>query len=263
MSGESLDRAQALATARAEAIAKLTEYELLGLDKPTRDQLLSNRDEAEEVPKIVYMLHQAGKNESMLNAILARFNLNDGVYDETENPRGIFEADVKDKNRLKILLTARLIGANSYVTTTFFASKNTTKGLSAVALAAVEEAHARRERYPLDHIEEFPASRALLERIKSYGGPDKDALFHPDAVIPPMGDWIMRKGAQPVVTFDTCLKLVADALSGEKTEADIARDHKIPNSTVNSIISRVKKGKNQVLSDAVLNLIQEKIKKGK
>ena len=262
MAPESLTSKQVkLAEARADAIAKLTEFELLGLDKPTRDQLLTNKDEGEEVPKVVYLLHQAGKNEVMMNAILSRFNLNDGVYDEKENPGGIFIADTKDTNRLKILLVARLIGANSYVTTTFFAGNNNTKGLSLAALAAVQEAHLKRERYPLDHLQEVPKSRVLFEKIKSYGGPDPEEVFHPDATIPPAGDWIMRKGAQAVVTFDVCLKIVADALSGQKTEAELAREHKMPPSTINSIISRVKKGKSQVLSDEVLDLIKAKIKK--
>ncbi|MBY0110393.1 hypothetical protein K2Y00_00070 [Patescibacteria group bacterium] len=265
MSLESFDKAQVLAMSRAEAIAKLTEYELLGLDKPTKDQLLSNRDEAEHVSKVVYLLHQAGKNEVMLNAILGRFNLNEGAYDEKENPEGIFEkdVDVKDKTRLKILLTARLIGANSYVLRTFFVSKNTTQGLSVAALAAVEDSHKRRERYPVDHVGEFPAAAASYARIRTYGGPDIHDIFHADATIPAIGDWIMRKGAQSTIIFDHVMVIVADALSGEKTEADIARERKIPTSTVNAILRRTKHGKNQVLSDAVLDLIDIKIKKGK
>ena len=268
MTGESLNSAQAkLAEARAEAITNLTEYELLGLDKPTREQLISNRDEAAEVTKILYLLHKAGRNEGMMNAILARFNLNDGLFDETENPRGMFDSEAKDKPRLKILLISRLVGASPYIIRAFFAEKNSTKGLSSVALSTAEEAHMRRQRYPIEHLNEFPNIAALLERIQKYGGPDIHGIFHPDATIPPVGEWIKRQGAKSPITLEQVLTIVTDALSGEKTEADIARERKIPVSTVNVTIRRfkedVKKGKNQVLSDELLTLIEQKVKMGK
>lgn len=251
-------------SSNAEKLETLSEMEVLGLDKPLETQMLMTKDEAERVPRALYLLHPVRKNEAVLTSLLSRFNLTPDRYDASTAPNGIFDPKEaltsSDRIRLMMVLSVRLFGTPGDVLRTFFSSDNSLKGVSEVARQRIEETDGRRDRYPIDHIEQFPELQKAYVRIVANGGPELSEIFHPEANMPPLGDWIMRAGYPSAFMLLETLNVLADALSGTKSQAQIARKYGVEESAVSNLLRPGLKNR-KVFSEKTLELVAKKIRR--
>ncbi len=265
MAPHSLDRIQApVEMSPLEAIDALSEIELLGLDKPRLEHEVSTKHEGEYLPRAAFVLQSLARNEEALSRFLSRYGISSGEYDAENNPTGLFEPGSglteADKQRRMLVFGARLCGVPTDILRSFFSSENTLQGVSTAAREKIGEIDVQRERYPISHIQQFPAAYKAYQRARAHGAPELESIFDKEATIPAIGDWIVRQGYQSDLLFELTLTVLADALSGGKSINDIARERRMEASKVRNLLRPAKSGR-KVYSQEVLGLIKTRLKK--
>src|SRR3989344_5957928 len=246
-----------------EAIGSVSEEEFLGLDRP-QFELLS-RGQSLIVPKVVYYISQRGGNLDVQRALLQRHGLDEGVYDEVENKRGLFSTSPHQERAVITVIRAsnlRLSGVRSELLNQFFSiqQQSLVKYFSPAFYVAVERSDHLRETYPLRHREQFPLVDSLLGDIEAQTGLAPEAIFNAGH-IPTSFEHQARQSspasrnrAQPRMITEY-LQMIREALSGDKSMSDIAAIHDRTYPTIRNIFY----GDSKILSDQMRKVIQSRL----
>ncbi len=196
------------------------QLEALCLDPEDKD--ISSNSQTEKTTRRVKYIHDNQVNLDVLQHLLAEYELNDGVYDESHNRQGIFlEVGAQQKNRARALtcalyvLTAKRLSLLADFLGVQDHYIHRKKYYSHALFNKAAEVESQRRQFPLKHFETIPVLKECEQQIKELAGLTIGDIFESTA-IPPISH-------KKFLSLTKILKAYILAISGKYTITTIAR----------------------------------------
>jgi hypothetical protein len=255
-----------------EQVAALDEEHLLGLDKPMNE--IIGHGQSLLVSDVVRLISEVGSSDNqrdVYEAILERFGLNSGTYDEETNPQGLFKKiDIRNTAKITTIRGAllRLTGVHAEEIKSFFGISQhsqvilrTSPGYS----AAVADTDHKRETFALRHPERFPQIHETLVKIGEVTGLTPEELFTPGFVPPVFVQKSHLHGGRKIepniILLEEVMAIINEALSGTMSASDIINAHSKQNRSpyiIKDILTGAG-GNRKTLSEPLIKIIEKRL----
>ena len=239
-----------------------SEMEVLGLD-PQKYELIKDEEAANftRLPRDLYQKENQGIER--LDTFLRLYGLNADVFDERENPQGLFAPEKTPEARiariaLLTFLNIRAEHARTYFGVSLARDKRSDVVKEGVFSPAYDTALAalrlRQKTFPLEHSDLFPPIQRLLQKIQAVTDLKGMQLFEREEIP------LLRPNDQRSPSLEKVLLCYSLMVSGEYTKLEIEQRPGLKD--LPSILSQ-NRGNLFRLTEVAWNKLKEKLKKGK